>query len=212
MEPITVILADDHPLLMEGVESLLAKHGIRVLGKITDPWQVVPCYKQHRPAVIVLDCRFGDELLGFAVARELLAADPEARIVFYSQFDEELVMKEAYQIGAFAFLSKETGITEFVQALQNAALAQTFYPPQITSRLLSLAIHGTPTPKELLSEREFNIFVLLAHGKSAAEVAEAIGTTTKTVSASVQSIKDKLKISRPAEYTLLAVKHRYIKP
>ena len=212
MEQITVILADDHPLLLEGVESLLTKHGIRVLDKIIDPWQVVSRYKLHRPAVIVLDCRFGEELLGFAVARELLAADPDVKIVFYSQFDEELVMKEAYQIGAYAFLSKETGITEFIEALHNALRGQTFYPPQITSRLLSLAIHGTPTPKDLLSEREFSVFVLLAQGKTAAEAAGILGTTAKTVSANVQNIKDKLKISKPAEFTLLAVKHRYIKP
>lgn len=212
MKQISVLLADDHPMLMAGVAATLTAKGVNVLDCLTDVRQIVAKYQEYRPDVLVLDIRFGGTLTGFDIAKELRRIEPSARFIFFSQFDEEVIMKEGYQIGASAFLSKDSTPDELLEAIQKTAAGTKFYPPQVAQRLLDFTLHATQRPTDVLDERELRVFILTAQGLILNDVAKEMGLTTRTVSTIMHAIKDKLQIRRPAEFTLLAVKHKLIAP
>ena len=82
MATIKVLLADDHPLILEGLKAALTKRGMRVVGETGSADEVMSRYRQCRPDVLVLDLRFGQGATGLDIARSLLLKEPEARIVF----------------------------------------------------------------------------------------------------------------------------------
>jgi two-component system, NarL family, invasion response regulator UvrY len=108
MTALRVLIADDHPLIIEGLIGALKRLGLRVAGQVQRATDVVANYMQTRPDVLVLDVRFGPGPTGLDVARELIARDASARIVFYSQFDQNEVIREAYRLGGAAFITKDT--------------------------------------------------------------------------------------------------------
>ena len=102
---IRVVLADDHPMVMGGFAMALAEQGIEVVAQARTPEEAIRAFQDLAPDVAILDTRFGEQLTGLDVARQLLKAAPQARIVFLTQFDQDSLVKEAYRIGARAFLT-----------------------------------------------------------------------------------------------------------
>lgn len=207
MEKIKVLLADDHPIVMEGFAMSLAGHGMEVVGQVRTAEEAVSAYQTLAPDVAILDIRFGEQLTGLDVARQILAADPKARIIFLTQFDQDALVKEAYRIGARALVTKDCDPAELAGAVQRARQGELYFMPAIAERLASLSVLGEQSPQALLDERSLEIFRLMAEGLTNAEIAERLGVSSKTISNSSQAIKDKLGVERAADITRLAVRH-----
>jgi two-component system invasion response regulator UvrY len=207
MEKIKVLLADDHPVVMGGFAMALAGFGIDVVGQARTPAEAVEAYHALAPDVAILDMRFGEQMTGMDVARQILATAPQARIVFLTQFDQDALVKEAYRIGARALVTKDCDPAELVSAVQRAARGELYFMPAIAERLASLSVLGEQSPQALLDERSLEIFKLMAEGLTNAEIAEKLGVSSKTISNSSQAIKDKLGVERAADITRLAVRH-----
>jgi DNA-binding NarL/FixJ family response regulator len=169
-------------------------------------------YAQEKPDVLVLDIRFGTELTGLDAAQNVLKADPGARIVFLSQFDQDSLIKETYRLGAHAFVTKDCDPADLATAVRHAHEGKLYFPPQIAERLASIAVRGDVSPQSQLDERGLEIFKLMAEGLTNAEIAEKLNLSTKTISNTSQAIKEKLGVHRQANITLLAVKHGLIAP
>lgn len=212
MAPVRVLLADDHPVIIDGLRAALGRHGVDVVGQVHRADEVVPAYQQHKPDVLILDVRFGPGPTGLDVARDLLAKVPKARIVFYSQFDQDEVIREAYRLGACAFITKNTLPADLAAAIASAAQGKTYFLPTIAERLALLGVRGEQSPRARLEPRELDIFVQLASGATNIEIADRMGLSTKTISTIVQSVKEKLGVSRPAELTRLAMRYGLIEP
>lgn len=102
-----VLLSDDHPIVMSGFANALASYGIEVVGQVVTLEQVLPSYDALLPDVLILDIRFGSQKeTGLDAARHVLAAHPTANVIFLSQFDQDSLIKEAYQLGGRAFLPR----------------------------------------------------------------------------------------------------------
>ena len=211
-KPIRVMLADDHPIVMTGFAMSLEAAGMEVVGQAKTPVEAVAMYAQHKPDVVVLDIRFGTELTGLDGAQRILNADPGAKIVFLSQFDQDSLIKETYRIGAHAFVTKDCDPADLAMAVQHAHAGKLYFLPQIAERLASLAVRGDVSPQSQLDERGLEIFKLMAEGLTNAEIAEKLNLSTKTISNISQSVKEKLGVHRQAYITKLAVKHGLIEP
>ena len=209
---IHVVLADDHPLLMAGFAMSLSDYGIRVIGQAKTPDDAVVQYLKLKPDVLVLDIRFGEKLSGLNAAKELLEKDGTAKIVFLSQFDQDSLIKEAYRLGGYAFVTKDRDAQELADAIRHAADGKTYFLPQVAERLANLAVRGDSSPQSQLEEREVEIFTLMAQGLTNVEIADRLNLSPKTISNVSQSVKEKLGIHRPADITRLAVKHGLIEP
>jgi two-component system, NarL family, invasion response regulator UvrY len=206
------MLADDHPIVMTGFAMSLSEQGIDVIGQAKSPDEAVAMYKQEKPDVAVLDIRFGTELTGMDAAHQILKADPNAKIIFLSQFDQDSLIKETYRLGAHAFITKDCDPAELANAVRLAREGKLYFMPQIAARLASLAVRGDVSPQSQLDERSLEIFKLMAEGLTNAEIAERLDLSTKTISNISQAVKEKLGVHRQAYITKLAVKHGLIEP
>lgn len=191
---------------------MLTKQGMKVVGEVMSAGDVVPRVKQLRPDVAVLDVRFGPGPTGLDVARELLAQQPGSRVVFYSQFDQDEVIRDAYRLGGAAFVTKNQKPEILFEAITVAAQGKTFFPPAIAERLAVLGLHGDESPRARLDARELEVFLHLASGLNNNEIAEQMGLSSKTIGMVGQTVREKLGVQRGAELTRLAVRYGLIDP
>jgi DNA-binding NarL/FixJ family response regulator len=212
MSSTRVLLADDHPLIVEGISAVLRRLGFVIVGSVSSASEVIAKYAETSPDVLVLDVRFGPGPSGLDVGRQLLAEYAKARIVFYSQFDQDAVIREAYRIGGAAFITKNTDPGILAAAINAAFAGETYFLPRIAERLALLGLRQDPSPASKLESREIDVFTQLAQGFTNLEIAERMKLSTKTISIINQSIKDKLGVHRAAELTRLAVRHGMIEP
>lgn len=209
---ISVLLADDHPLIMTGFAMALAEHGVKVVGQAGTPEEAVEKYQAFIPDVLVLDIRFGTKMTGLCAAKEVLGKHPNANIVFLSQFDQDTLIKEAYRLGGRAFLTKGCSPEQLAIAIKAACKGESYFLPEVAGRLVQLAIQGDTSPQSRLDAREMEAFTLMAQGLTNAEIADRLGLSPKTISNTSQTVKEKLGIHRAADITRLAVKHGLIEP
>ena len=165
-----------------------------------------------QPGVLVLDIRFGTELTGLDAARSLLSTYPAANIVFLTQFDQDSLIKEAYRLGARAFVTKDCDPADLATAVRHAHEGKLYFLPQIAERLANLSVRGDVSPQSQLDQRGLEIFKLMAEGLTNAEIADRLNLSTKTISNISQSVKEKLGVHRQAYITRLALKHGLIEP
>jgi DNA-binding NarL/FixJ family response regulator len=209
---IRVMLADDHPIVMTGFAMSLEAQGLDVVAQARTPQDALAQYLELRPDVIVLDLRFGEQLTGLDVARQILAQVPQAAIVFLSQFDQDALIKETYRLGGRAFMTKDCDPADLAAAVRRAHDGELYFLPPIAERLANLSVRGDTSPQSQLDERSLEIFTLMAEGLTNAEIAEQLDVSSKTISNSSQAIKEKLGVHRAADITRLAVKHGLIEP
>ncbi len=161
-DSIRVLHADDHPVVLDGFANALESHGIHTVAKAHSVPEALAQYAATQPDVAILDLRFGSALTGLDAARQLLHDFPQAKIVFLSQFDQDSLIKEAYRLGARAFITKDCDPAELAQ---------------------------------------------MAEGLTNQEIADQLQLSSKTISNTSQTIKEKLQVQRAADITRLALRH-----
>jgi two-component system, NarL family, invasion response regulator UvrY len=210
--PIRALIADDHPLIIEGLTMALGRQDIEVVAQATSGSQIVDAFAASTPDVVVLDLRFGEGQTGLDVAKALVQRYPAARIVFYSQFDQDEVVREAYRAGALGFVPKSKPTEVLAEALRHVHSGKTHFIPEIAERLALMHLGHDDSPRTRLDARELEVFKRIALGQTNLQIAEDMGLSAKTVSNTSQAVKDKLGMHRPADLTRLAVKHGVIDP
>lgn len=205
---IRVLIADDHPLVANALSTGIEDHQIKVVGSTENADQVMAKYAKLRPDILVLDVRFGPETkdTGLDIARSILAKYRDARIVFYSQFDSDEMLREAYLLGASAFLPKRTPLDDVITALVKVSEEGTYFLPTVATRMAMLSIRRDESPQAILDERELEVFRFLALGMETAEIAARMSLATKTITNVRQAVKRKLNEDHPAKLALIAVR------
>lgn len=210
---ITLVTADDQQMLLTLYKFLADELDMQILEECKSPESAVEAYSKHRPQVILLDIRFGGEISGFDVAREIIKKHADANVVFISQYVQASYIAEAYQIGAKAFLTKNCDPETFRVAVQAASEGRKYFMPELNEHAVQWVISSEINPRLLLQEKnQLEIFVLIAKGSSNQEAADKLGIDIRTVSLHRQKIQEKLKISRVQEYTRMAIAHGLLMP
>jgi DNA-binding NarL/FixJ family response regulator len=212
MDQIRVLIADDHPLIIEGLSTALGRFGVRVVAHVNTPGALVASYTQNTPDVVILDVRFGAGATGLDAARETLAQFPQARIVFYSQFDQDELVREAYRLGGLGFVTKDRDASLLADAVKSAHRNEPYFLPEIANRLALIGLRGDESPTSKLDARELEVFRRIAEGQTNVEIAEAMDLSAKTISNVSQAIKERLGVHRPADIARLAIKHKVVVP
>lgn len=207
---IRVMIADDHLVLAQGLESALNQLGFDVVNVTINGDQIVNVFLELLPDVLVLDLNLG-AVKGLDVAADLLKSKPESKIVFYSQFDQSNLMLESYRIGGKGFVAKSSDVSEVKKAIYVAFEGGVYISDKVARDLALLSIKSQESPKEKLSSREFSIFVLMATGFSVPEIAARIDLSEKTIRVVMKSIKEILNIEHQSEVTKLALKYNLLK-
>lgn len=211
-ESVKILLADDNPIFATGCALTLAGYGIEVVGEGYSPADVLVKYDALRPDVVVIDAAFGGRQYGLDLARDLLAAYREAKVVVLSQHDHDNLYREAYRLGALAFITKNRDPADLADAVYKAKTGSLYFLPHVAEHLANIKVRGDDAPQDRLQGRELDIFKMMAMGRTNLEIAENLRLSAKSVSNYSQAIKEKLGIHRAAELTRLAVRHGMIEP
>jgi DNA-binding NarL/FixJ family response regulator len=175
---IRVVLADDHPIVREGLRGMLAAEpGIEVVAEAASGAEAVAVVARYRPDVVLMDLRMpgGD---GVTATAEILAATPGARVVVLTTYETDADIVRAVEAGAVGYLLKDTPVAELGQAIRAAARGETVLAPSVAQRLVS---HVRQPRRDLLSSRETEVLALVARGLTNAEIGRQLTITEATV-------------------------------
>ena len=215
---IRVLVADDHDLVRAGLKMILdAQPDIDVVGEAADGRDAVALARQLRPDVCLFDIRM-PALDGIEATRQLAGPDTDdpLAIVVVTTFDLDEYVHGALKAGARGFLLKDAGPELLVQAIRAAANGDALIAPSVTVRLLATFSHppaGSPSaqPIEPLTEREEQVLVTVARGRTNAEIADELHISLSTVKAHVASLMTKLGVRNRVELAMWAYETDRIK-
>jgi two-component system invasion response regulator UvrY len=203
---ITVLLADDHAIVRMGFRLLLETAGkFSVVGEADSGEEACSLYFKLKPDVLVIDIAMPG-IGGLEAVNRIRAHDAAARMLVLSAHEDTSYPRRAMQAGALGYLSKRGAPTELLHAVALVARGSTYIEPAIAQRLALQGVHGSSDPVDTLSEREFEVFVHLAGGKSVAQIAELLSLSPRTVGTHLYNIKQKLHAQNAAELTLAALR------
>jgi DNA-binding NarL/FixJ family response regulator len=211
MKKITVLLAEDHLLVREGIHRMLElETDFDVVGEAQDGRQAVALARKFSPAVVVMDIAM-PQLNGLEATRQILKALPATRVVMLSAHNDDAYVETAIASGAVGFLLKQSSSHEVCRAIREVFEGKTFFSPVISRRLNRLRPQspnhaGMARPQAAqLTSREMEVLQLIAEGKANKEAAGQLGIGLKTVEKHREHLMQKLDIHDTAGLTRYAI-------
>ena len=204
----TILIADDHTLMLEGLTRLLSSE-FEVVGTAPNGRIVLDEAQRLKPDVVVLDVGM-PELNGIEAARRLTKLLPSAKIVFVTQQLAPAYLHAAFAAGAKAYVAKQSATSELIAAIQLALEDRYYVTPHAGAEVAQFAnMNSKQNPAEMfgtkLTPRQREVLQLVAEGKSTKQIATALGISAKTVEFHRNSLMDELGLRTIAELTRFAV-------
>ncbi|MBV0931876.1 response regulator transcription factor [Marinobacterium weihaiense] len=200
-----ILLTDDHAVVRQGYASLLAAmlESCEIV-EASNGWDSVTLWQQHRPDAVILDINLPD-ISGMEAARRILQRDPEARILFFSMYDELPMVQQALDTGALGYITKSSSPEVLLEAVRKVLAGQPYVEHDLATRLAMQRNGGLDPRLDGMTQREFEIFVMLARGLTPKSIAEQLCISVKTVSNHSALLKNKLQVASTAELVHLAI-------
>jgi DNA-binding NarL/FixJ family response regulator len=211
LKRITVLLADDHDMLMDGLGHMLGRD-FEVVGVARDGRTMVEMAKEKRPDVIVTDISMPN-LNGIEAARILRQGIPSIKILFLTMHSDFPLVEEAFRAGASGFVLKTCDMSELAKAIHSLANGSTYVTPQLAEDLI--AILTTTDPKKPsrgtpLTSRQREVLQLLAEGKTMKEAAALMGISTRTAESHKYEIMRQLGLKSTAALIRYAIRIKLV--
>lgn len=205
---IRVLVVDDQSMVRAGFRMLLSGEAdIEVVAEAGNGREAVAMAARFRPSVILMDIRM-PELDGLEATKQILAADPAARILVLTTFDLDEYIYEALRVGASGFVLKDEPAEQLIAAVRTVANGDALLSPSITRRVIGEFTRTSrpAPPRELddLSAREMDVFRLIARGFSNAEIARELFISDTTVKTHITHILQKLNVRDRVQAVVLA--------
>jgi DNA-binding NarL/FixJ family response regulator len=202
----SVLVADDHPAVVEAVADVLSEHGIEVAGRARDGNDAVEQIELRKPTVAILDLRMPGQS-GIDVARHIAKSAPGTAVILYTAFGDRALLTEALDAGARGFVLKEAPLAEVVRAVELVASGRTYVDPVLAGVLSSSAA----TDKRLnLTQREREVLRLLADGMSNEEIGKNLFISPETVRTHVRKAMAKLDADTRTQAVATALRQSLI--
>jgi two-component system, NarL family, invasion response regulator UvrY len=209
---ISVLLVDDHTVVRTGFRLLLeSTPDVRVIAEADSGEAACRRFDETLPDIVVLDLSMPG-IGGLETLRRLRARSPSAKMLALSAHDDVMHARRALRQGALGFLSKRTAPETLLEAVRTVAAGQRYIDPRLAQEIALADVVGNLSPLELLSEREFEVFMRLANGSAVQRIATELNLSASTVGTHLYNIKQKLQVSNQAELTLVALRAGLIEP
>lgn len=210
--PINVMLVDDHAVVRMGFRMLLeTATDIKVIAEAENGEQAVKLYVEHQPAVVVMDITMPG-IGGLEAIERIMAKDSAARILVLSAHEDSVHPKRVLNAGAMGYLTKRSAAEELIKAIRTVAGGKMYLEANIAQQMAIQQLSGQQNPVDVLSDREFEVFMALAKGKTTNDIADTLCLSPRTVGTHLYNIKQKLNASNSAEIALIAMRSGLIDP
>ena len=210
MEKITVLLADDHTIVRQGLRALLeAETDIVVVAEAGTGREAVQLANKLLPQVVVMDIAM-PTLNGLEATRQIARDVPQTKLLVLSSYDDDEYVRQVTDAGAIGYLLKQTAATDLIRAVREARKGNAFFSPAIARRLAErsreAALGGASGRGRVgLTSREAEVLQLIAEGRANKQIADELGISIKTVEKHRQRVMNKLNIHDIAGLTRYAI-------
>ncbi len=212
---ISVILAEDHHLVRQGIRALLEKtEDIQVIEEAGDGQEAVELTALLKPDVLLMDIAM-PRMNGIQATERICVQCPGTQVVILSMYSDDSLVSQALQSGARGYLLKRSITDELLIAVRAAHRGEIFLSPAISKTILEdfltqQAVSGESTPIDRLTPRQRQVMQLIAEGNTNAAIAQNLGVSIKTIEKHRTNLMDKLDVHDLAALVRLAVKHKLI--
>lgn len=211
MTEIRILLVDDHAIVRLGLTTLLGDQpDLKVVGEASTAQEAVDSVERLKPDVTLMDIRLPGEG-GIEAARQITRRFPKTRVVMLTSFADEDLIVRAIRAGAVGYVLKQVGNEELIRAIRAAARGESVLDPSTTTRLLSRVREAERKAEEDafrdLTDREMDVLVHLAKGRTNGEIGGILNLSEKTVGNYVSTMLDKLSLTNRIELATYAVQH-----
>ncbi|MCW2965323.1 MAG: response regulator transcription factor [Actinomycetia bacterium] len=204
--PISCVVADDHPAVLEAVAEFLVQGGIEVIARARDGEEALEKIEQRKPQVALVDVRM-PKLGGIELTRRAQRSTPETSILLYTGYGDRALLTEALDAGVRGFVLKEAPMDDLLRAVQSVASGGTYVDPVLAGTLAASSI-GNKLPE--LTQRERDVLRLLADGLANEEIGKRLYISAETVRTHVRKAMDKLDADTRTQAVARALRDRLI--
>ncbi|MEK5440661.1 MULTISPECIES: response regulator [unclassified Fredinandcohnia] len=208
---IKVLFVDDHEMVRIGVSSYLsAQPDIEVVGEADDGKIAVELALELRPDIILMDLVM-KEMDGIEATRRIIESWPEAKIIIVTSFIDDEKVYPALEAGATSYMLKTSKASEIAEAVRKTYHGQSVLEPEVTGKMMvRMRQKEKQLPHEELTNREMEILLLIADGKTNQEIADELFIALKTVKVHVSNILSKLEVQDRTQAVIYAFKHSLV--
>ena len=209
---IKVIVADDHPIVRAGIIQILSdKSDFRVVGEACDGRELLNKVRTKDPDVVILDMSM-PEMDGLDVLKQLKIERPRLPVLILSIHSENQYALRVLKAGASGYINKSSAPDELIRAIKKVFRGGKYISPAFAENLaIHLDTNYDELPHESLSDREFQVILLIASGKTVSEIADELSLSVKTISTYRSRILEKMKMKNNAELTRYVIEQQLLK-
>jgi DNA-binding NarL/FixJ family response regulator len=215
MDKTKILIVDDHRVVIEGIKSALQEHlEFEVVGEAVDGLQAVDSTKSLRPDIVIMDISMPN-LSGIEATRQIKQHNPEIQIVIYTMYSDKELVIDLFKTGISAYVLKDDPLSDLIIALKAVKGGGTYFSTKAPTILLRHMeeLEEQTTSKDSfdkLSQREREVFILLAEGKSIKVIADELYISPKTVESHKYNIMEKLQATSVVDLTKIAIRKKLI--
>ena len=209
--PLRILLADDHPMFIQGLRGILERERFEVVAEAADGREAVRLAKKTRPDVAILDLAM-PLLNGVDAAREIEKVAPGTRTILLTSYLEEQYVVDALKAGVSGYILKTKAAADLVQAIREVSRGATYLSPGVSREAVQAYVSGDESLIRPLSAREREVLQLIAEGKTMKEIGAILGVSVKTAETHRMRIMAKLSIRETAGLVRYAIRRGMIQP
>ncbi|MCL6495723.1 MAG: response regulator transcription factor [Ignavibacterium sp.] len=211
MKQLKVFIADDHLLIREGLKKILSgEKEFIVVGESGDPDEVLDFINENEVDILILDLNMPGRS-GLDVLKHVKKIKPETKVLILSMYPEDQFGERTIKAGASGYITKESASDELLNALKKIAKGGNYISQAFAEKLLyKIKSTNEQKPHELLSDRELQIMILMAKGKTQVEISNELALSTSTVNTYRSRILEKLKLKSNAEIIRYALQNNLL--
>jgi two-component system, NarL family, response regulator NreC len=206
---IRILLADDHPIVRQGVRVLLEREGFDIVGEATDGREAVQLGQQTKPDVALLDLTM-PHLNGLDAGRELLRSGDASYVILLTMHTEPHQVAAALRAGVRGYVLKTQAAEELVGAIHEVLRGKIFLSPTVSDVVVGGYLAGEKAPADPLAPRERQVLQLVAEGRTSKEIAVVLGVSVKTAESYRANVMEKLDIHDTAGLVRYAIRRGLI--
>ena len=207
---IRILIVDDHDLVREGIRTMLEQEsGFEVVGEVGDGQEAVRQVLALEPDVVLMDISLPGGLGGLEATEAIVAQRPETKVIILTQYEHREYIRRALRIGAQGYLLKRSVSRQLKEAIRTVFQGQRYLHPAAADELVELVTTGGNLEEEdyeKLTQRERQVFKLLAEGKTSRDIAKYLGVSLKTAMTHRTNVMAKLEVHSRADLIRYAIR------